>query len=126
MSIDPAHLSIRPEITRPRTTPSSPERQFRAALGGSAQALLDHVEAASGLSPTAAALTAAVRGTASQTSAPPLEDGLGLSGGQMMEDSTRLLLIQQQIQSENQRFSTLSNVMKARHETAKNAINNIR
>jgi hypothetical protein len=30
------------------------------------------------------------------------------------------------MQDENRRYSTLSNVMKARHETAKNAIGNIR
>ncbi len=36
------------------------------------------------------------------------------------------LELQQQMQSENQRFTTLSNVLKARHETAKNSINNIR
>ncbi len=44
----------------------------------------------------------------------------------MMDDNMEFLQIQQQIQSENRQFSTLSNVLKARHETAKNAIGNIR
>jgi hypothetical protein len=42
------------------------------------------------------------------------------------DDNMRFLQLQAQIQAENQRFTTLSNVMKARHETAKTAIGNIR
>jgi hypothetical protein len=38
----------------------------------------------------------------------------------------QLLALQQHIQQENQRFSTLSNVMRARHDTAKAAVSNIR
>jgi hypothetical protein len=36
------------------------------------------------------------------------------------------LEIQEEMSRENRRFSALSNVMKARHETAKSAIGNIR
>ena len=36
------------------------------------------------------------------------------------------LMLQQQMQSENRQFTTLSNVMKTKHDTAKNAINNVR
>lgn len=36
------------------------------------------------------------------------------------------LALQESMQSENRRFTTLSNVMKARHDTAKSAISNIR
>ena len=42
------------------------------------------------------------------------------------ETSLYFLQLQQQIQEENRTYSTLSNVMKARHETVKNAIGNIR
>lgn len=35
------------------------------------------------------------------------------------------LALQTEIQSENRRFSTMSNLMKARHDTAKSAINNM-
>jgi len=36
------------------------------------------------------------------------------------------LMLQQKMQSENRQFTTLSNVMKTKHDTAKNAINNVR
>ena len=36
------------------------------------------------------------------------------------------LALQESMQSENRRFSTMSNLMKARHDTAKSAISNIR
>jgi hypothetical protein len=36
------------------------------------------------------------------------------------------LMLQQQMQSENRQFTTLSNVMKTKHDTAKNAISNVR
>lgn len=36
------------------------------------------------------------------------------------------LMLQQDMQSENRRWTTLSNVMKTKHDTAKNAINNVR
>ena len=36
------------------------------------------------------------------------------------------LAVQQQIQSDNRKFTVLSNVMKTKHDTAKNAINNVR
>ena len=36
------------------------------------------------------------------------------------------LQLQQNMQQENRKFTTLSNVMKAKHDTAKNAINNVR
>ena len=36
------------------------------------------------------------------------------------------LELQQRIQAESRKFTTISNVLKARHDTAKNAINNIR
>ena len=37
----------------------------------------------------------------------------------------QFLTLQSQMQQENQKFSTLSNVMKVRHDTAKNSIQNI-
>ncbi|HEY3452294.1 MAG TPA: hypothetical protein VGK67_38470 [Myxococcales bacterium] len=38
----------------------------------------------------------------------------------------QFLTLQNQMQQENQKFSTLSNVIKVRHDTAKNSISNIR
>lgn len=40
--------------------------------------------------------------------------------------SMQLLGLQQKLQQESRKFTLLSNVMKTKHETAKNAINNIR
>jgi hypothetical protein len=38
----------------------------------------------------------------------------------------QLLALQEQVQQENQRFTTVSNVMRAKHDTAKAAVSNIR
>ena len=38
----------------------------------------------------------------------------------------QFLTLQNNMQQENQKFSTLSNVMKVRHDTAKNSISNVR
>lgn len=38
----------------------------------------------------------------------------------------QLLALQNEVQQDNQRFSTVSNLMRARHDTAKSAISNIR
>jgi len=43
-----------------------------------------------------------------------------------LNNSLRLLELQRRMQEENQAFTATSNVMKARHEMAKAAINNIR
>ncbi|MGA8184001.1 MAG: hypothetical protein WB819_10210 [Terriglobia bacterium] len=40
--------------------------------------------------------------------------------------SVQYLQLQQEMQSENRRYTMLSNIMKTRHDTAKNAINNVR
>ena len=49
---------------------------------------------------------------------------------QMQEQSQMFNLqymhLQQEIQSDNRHFSTMSNLLKARHDTAKSAINNMR
>jgi hypothetical protein len=44
--------------------------------------------------------------------------------GQM--SNLQLLALQQQVQQENQQFTTVSNVMRAKHDTAKAAVSNIR
>ena len=52
--------------------------------------------------------------------------GIEASLQQAQEMNLYYLQIQQQVQQQNQTFSTLSNVMKAEHDTVKNAIGNIR
>lgn len=45
---------------------------------------------------------------------------------QSQEMNLQMLAIQQRVQQDNQQFTTLSNVMKAQHDTVKTAIGNIR
>jgi hypothetical protein len=133
--------SIDIEPTGSRVTPARPSARFQAALESSAGVLLSGVESASSIVPGAGQLVAAVRGTGSALAGTSgggesAEGPGGAEGGPAgtMEDSLRtqaddnmrFLQLQAQIQAENQRFTTLSNVMKARHETAKTAIGNIR
>jgi hypothetical protein len=60
--------------------------------------------------------------------------GTGIDGNGSIESSLQqsqemnmyMLTIQQKVQQDNQQFTTLSNVMKAQHDTVKTAIGNIR
>ncbi|HEY6477003.1 MAG TPA: hypothetical protein VI456_10505, partial [Polyangia bacterium] len=66
-------------------------------------------------------------GVAAAAAAP----GSGMSNIQsMMQDgqssNMQMLALQQQVQEESQRFTTVSNVMRAKYDTAKAAVSNIR
>jgi len=126
------------ETTEPRVTPRPARERFRDALGEGAQAVVSGVEQAAGLLPGGSAVSLAVRGGASGgaggegAEAPGAAGGGGL-GGDMQSaldaqasQSLQLLELQQQISMEQRQFSTVSNVMKARHDTAKQVINNVR
>ena len=43
-----------------------------------------------------------------------------------MSFNMQYLGLQQKMQADNRQFTTLSNIMKTKHDTAKNAINNVR
>jgi hypothetical protein len=43
-----------------------------------------------------------------------------------MSFNMQYLALQEKMQADNRQFSTLSNIMKTKHDTAKNAINNVR
>jgi hypothetical protein len=43
-----------------------------------------------------------------------------------MSFNMQYLTLQQKMQADNRQFTTLSNIMKTKHDTAKNAINNVR
>jgi hypothetical protein len=64
-------------------------------------------------------------------------DGLGGAQGDQIDDMWKMqeenqmfnlqyMQLQQELQSDNRHFSTMSNLLKARHDTAKAAINNMR
>jgi hypothetical protein len=126
------------EATTARVTPPGVSGRFRQALSDSANVVLGGLEAAAGALPGASVVTAAVRGAgrAAASSASGDVSGAGGSSGeagsvenvlaQSADQNLYFLRIQEELQSENRRYSALSNVLKARHETVKNAIGNIR
>lgn len=133
--------SFRPDIslvtTAPRVTPPSTGQRFRDALGEGAMGVLDGVEQAAGLVPGGGAVAAAIRagqraqgaggnasisGAGGTPTASSPESVLAGSQAQAMD----LLEMQQQISMEQRQFQTVSNVMKARHDTAKAVIQNVR
>lgn len=152
----PSSLTVAPEVTRttakPRTTSfgqvvgvaadvalrgvevgaafvggpllSAAVREVRTgALGGSATA------ASSGgpLSPRGGSVGGAEAVTDAAASK---EQGMMDQMRAMQEDAQsfnlQYLALQEEVQQENRRFTTVSNVLKAKHETAKGAIGNIR
>jgi hypothetical protein len=134
-----ANLTLRD--TEPRVTPAPPSRQFSETLGEGAHALLAGVEQAAGLLPGGNAVAAAIRsGSAQSGSASGPAPGTtgapaaGTNGGgslQGMLDSSassaeELLALQHQMAMEQRMFQTTSNVLKARHDTSKAVIQNVR
>ncbi len=121
-----AELSIR--ATAQRTTPPPASRQFRDAVESGAVALMQRVEGVGAFLPAGSMIAAAVRGApnalaeGAESAGEPASGPLLEAGGESM----RYLELQRAISDENLRFTTLSNVLKARHETAKTAVNNIR
>ena len=137
--------NINIQKTRTRKTPT-PDSTFSDVLVGGAQVLLAGAEMATSMV-GGTVLSAALARTREKLSkrsgeaAGPLgssgSSGASSSGGtdydsmrQLQEESKEMnmffLQLQQKMQQENRRFSTLSNIMKSKHDTARSAINNIR
>ena len=129
-------VSPRPEVdssltvapTRARQTPR-PAQPFREVLSGGVSLLLSGAEVATHVV-AGPVMAAAVHGARTGATA-----GLGTSGNSgdvqsLLQDgqasNLQLLALQQQIQNESQQFSTVSNVMRAKYDTAKAAVSNIR
>lgn len=137
--------------TAARTTPP-PARPFRALVSSGTQAVVDGAEAAMRRLPGGPMLAAAIRpvGPAAVpagarpegptgTATPEGGAAAGAAGGASgeaagIEDALArhadqnlyYLELQERISAESRAFSTISNVLKARHDTVKNAISNIR
>ncbi len=124
----PIHM----RATSSRLTPPPDSRTFRHALEQGAAQLVGQVANGSGVSPPL--MTASVRGAVNPLST-------ALSGGihptmpttsaspavlDTRDSGLQYLELQRQMQDENRRYTVLSNVLRARHETARSAINNIR
>jgi hypothetical protein len=143
--IDPAGPStgVVTTDTAPRLTPA-PARPFKQVMRAGAQAMLDGAEAAVHKLPGGPLLAAAVRpvpspmgraahgtgalqpagpsGTAQATGGGGIEDVLS----QNADMNLYYLELQERISAESRSYTALSNVLKTRHETVKNAIGNIR
>ena len=132
---------VAPVRNRETERPAAP---FREALAGGLNVLLAGAETAGGVigGPVLAAAvrqaresaTASVSGRPAGEATPTPTDG-GLPAGmsdiaalqrESQVTNMQLLALQEEIQQENRRFSTLTNVLRARHDTAKAAVSNIR
>jgi hypothetical protein len=133
--------------TASRVTPT-PERPFRNVMAAGANAVVRGAEAAVVKLPGGPVLAAAFRpsgsvapnpaataantspegsgGTAGPAGSAAPDAGLEDMLGQGADLNMRYLVLQEQMNAENREFTTYSNVLKARHETIKNAIGNIR
>ncbi len=131
--------------TAHRTTPQ-PARPFNALLNQGANAVVAGAEAAASKLPGGPMVVAAVRdsnaqvavgaGVGGATSANGAASATGAAAGgqqdlegvlaRQTEDSLYFLQLQQQIQQETRSYQAVSNVLKARHDSVKNAIGNLR
>lgn len=125
-----------------------PARPFKQVMTAGAGAIIDGAEAAMQRLPGGPVLAAAVRpGTGGShvpagatpegsggTAGAPGGTGDGAGGEQSMEQvmsqnadkNMYYLQLQERISAESRAYTALSNVLKARHDTIKNAIGNIR
>ena len=136
------------ETTALRATPRE-GASFRETLGRSASSLVQGAEAAMYKLPGTTVLASALRpmpvapgqitttpGTLSRTPSPSSAEGPGAGGSegapveQALSSSQDMNLyyleLQERMATENRVFTAQSNVLKARHDTVKNAIGNVR
>jgi hypothetical protein len=127
-----SQLQIAP--TRARQT-DRPPKPFHDVLAGGVSLLLSGAELATHVvaGPVMAAAVHDARvGATGALGASPTASASGSPGDvqSLLADgqasNLQLLALQQQIQNESQQFSTVSNVMRARYDTAKAAVSNIR
>jgi hypothetical protein len=138
--------------TSARVTPT-PARPFQQVVSASSAAIVSSAEAAVSKLPGGPILAAAVRPASSATApgtlaggsvrpeGPAAVGGVGAplgSGGaadaggieqmlsQNADQNMYFLELQERMSAESRTYSALSNVLKARHDTMKNAIGNIR
>lgn len=138
--IDPQQ-SVSVRLPSERQTPLPASRRFREALDEGAQRIVAGAASLTGVSPLSQSTTAsrvapgrAALSQASDSGLPDLAPEVGGSSGSsagstatgVPDDTMELLEMQRRIGAEQVHFSTLSNVLKARHDTAKSVVGNIR
>ena len=146
----PTYVAAVPTAAR---TTAPPSRPFQQVISASARAVVQSAEQAATHLPGGPILAAAMRpplrsaqvsggqspeGATSALGGSPGAGGsgsLGSAGGapgiegvlsQGVDQNMYFLELQERISQESRTYSALSNVLKARHETVKNAIGNIR
>lgn len=132
---------LRPSLSlrqaEPRATPPSTGQRFRDALAQGTSALAQLVPGGQSLVAVARSSTSGPSASAPAGGGALEGLGLGGSGGTgtaasqglvdaAQDQSMQLLALQQQMNLENRQFTTVSNVMRARHDTAKSVIGNVR
>ncbi len=132
-----------------RTT-AVPTRPFQNVMSAGASAVIGGAEAAVSQLPGGPILAASFRSAPPDTGASTMPSGVPATTGgvssaatpgstqpggesnvqqmlaQSADQNLYFLQLQEQMAAENRQYSALSNVLKARHETVKNAIGNIR
>lgn len=138
--------------TAHRVTPK-PATPFKSVLNASTLAVLNGADAAVRRLPGGEILAAAVRpgtaggapfaatsgvsstgpgGASTSPTDPTASNGAAATGGiedalaRQSQDAMFYLNLQMQVQDENRYYTTMSNTMKARHDTVKNSISNLR
>ena len=135
--IDPARSTVQVEPARARQT-EAPATPFRTVLAGGASALLTGAEVATTVmagpvlaaavretrSDVVDAIAGAPAGGAGAMDADPLASARALQRESQLFNM-QLLQFQEEVQNENRRFTMLSNVCRARHDTASACVKNI-
>lgn len=127
-----ANTAVRTAEGAMKALPGSP--MMALALRGGAASVPLGTSTSALTTPGGGAKAAEGPGAGAASPAGGLGAGAGLDGGgnietalqQSQEMNLQMLAIQQRVQQDNQQFTTLSNVMKAQHDTVKTAIGNIR
>jgi hypothetical protein len=114
--------------TRARQT-ERPPRPFHDVLAGGVSLLLSGAEVATHVV-AGPVMAAAVHGARAGAAGALGTSGTSGDVQSLLQDgqssNLQLLALQQQIQNDSQQFSTVSNVMRARYDTPKAAVSNIR
>ncbi|MBN2493193.1 MAG: hypothetical protein JXR96_01275 [Deltaproteobacteria bacterium] len=139
MDVQPAVSAVSVEVGRTRQTPDDGFGAMVARGAGTAMRYVGLTARAAIDALPGGALVNAVADCVADAVSPGCADGLGGSSEKWqllqaqerlqeegMANSLRLLALQRRMHQESQTYTAVSNVMKARHELAKSAINNIR
>ena len=126
-------VSVAPTASRVTPKPATP---FKDVLSASASVVLEGAQAAVQVLPGGPVLAAAIRGGANAgVASSSATGGVGYTGGaagyegvlnQQTQDTMSLIMMQKEIQDETRQYTLVSNVLKTRHDTMKNAIGNMR